>query len=271
MGEKLREAAEADLLRVWKALATGRPEPTAGVQERDGLLLVSTGLPLAFFNGAFVRPGADAADPREGADALEAVAALDAADAFFAERPVPHLFRVSPDRPDVAAALAERGLKEVPALLLMAGAIPAVLPEPPAGLELERVDDAARLGRHAALLAASFELPLDVMVGFLADVPLRDPCFLAFNALLDGEPVAASAVYVADGVAGVYDVATLPHRRSRGLGEAVTWHAVREGARHGAAVAVLQPSPMGLPVYTRMGFAVVAEWRQFLSAPPAGS
>lgn len=251
MGGGLRAAAEADLIRVWRALGSGRPDPSAGVEERDGLLLVSTGLPFAFFNGAFVLPGADART------------ALVAADAFFAERPVPYLFRVSPDCPDVAAAVAERGMKEAPALPLMALEIPAAPPPPPAGLELERVDDAARLGRHAALLAASFEVPLDVMVGFVADVPLRDPRFLAFNALLDGEPAAASAVYVADGVAGVYNVATLPHRRSRGLGAAVTWHAVREGALRGASTAVLQPSPMGLPVYQRMGFAVVAEWRQF--------
>lgn len=251
MSRELREAAERDLLRVWRALAAGRADPAAGVQEAGGLLLASTGVPFAFFNGAFASPGCDAAT------------AHGTAEAFFAARALPYLFRVSPDAPEVAAALDQAGLAETPPLELMGMAAPERTPPLPPGLAVERADTPERLGRHAALLAASFNLPVEIMVGFLGDVPLRDRRFLAFNGLLDGEPVATTAVFVQDGVAGIYDVATLPHRRGQGLGEAMTWHAVREGAARGAGVAVLQPSPMGRPVYERMGFGVVAQWRQF--------
>lgn len=250
----LREAAEGDLLRVWRALASGRPDPRAGVREDDGLLLVSTAVPFASFNGAFALAGCDAAT------------AHDTAAAYFAEKRVPYVFRVSPDAPDVAAALTHAGMTPAPPLALMATPLPERTPPLPPGLEVERADTPERLGRHAALLAASFNLPVEIMVGFLADVPLRDPRLLAFNGLLHGEPVAASAVFVEDDVAGIYDVATLPHCRGQGLGEAMTWHAIRAGLAAGAGVAVLQPSPMGLPLYARMGFGVVAEWLQFTPA-----
>lgn len=249
----LREAAEHDLLRVWRALCSGRPDPRAGVREHQGLLLVSTGVPFAFFNGAFVQPGCDAA------------AVLDRTRSYFTELQLPYLVRVSPEAPEVAQALLDDGMAEAPPLELMGMAVPDAMPPLPDGLVVQRADTAEALGRHAALLAASFQLPVEVMAGFLSDVPLRDARLLAFNGLLDGGPVAASAVFVEDGVAGIYDVATLPHRRGRGLGEAMTWQAIREGMARGARVAVLQPSPMGRPIYERMGLQVVARWRQFTS------
>lgn len=71
---------------------------------------------------------------------------------------------------------------------------------------------------------------------------------------VDGEPVAASCLVMARGLAGIYSVATLETARRRGLGSAMTMHAMLEGQRIGADEAVLQASSMGQPIYERMGF-----------------
>lgn len=65
-------------------------------------------------------------------------------------------------------------------------------------------------------------------------------------------------------IAGVTFVGTRDAYRKRGLGEAITWHAVREGAKAGCTVAALQASEMGRPIYERMGFRTVAGYRTFV-------
>ncbi len=47
--------------------------------------------------------------------------------------------------------------------------------------------------------------------------------------------------------------------------EAVTWAALREGFRRGGAFANLQASPMGRPIYERMGFITLTEYRVLIN------
>ena len=62
-------------------------------------------------------------------------------------------------------------------------------------------------------------------------------------------------------MAGIGWVGTIESARRRGYAEAVTWAAVREGFRRGAAFANLQASVMGRPIYERMGFLTLTEYR----------
>jgi ribosomal protein S18 acetylase RimI-like enzyme len=93
---------------------------------------------------------------------------------------------------------------------------------------------------------------------------LDDPYWHAYVAYSDGEPAATTQLIVADGVAGLYYVGTRAAWRSRGLGEAVTRHAVRSGAAPGCDVATLQASPVGYPVYKKIGFRDVAYYQTFV-------
>ncbi len=87
------------------------------------------------------------------------------------------------------------------------------------------------------------------------------PHLQAFVGYLDDTPVAGAAVYVTHSVAGIGWVGTRSDQRRRGYAEAVTWAAIREGFRRGATFANLQASPMGEPVYTRMGFITPTQYR----------
>jgi N-acetylglutamate synthase len=71
---------------------------------------------------------------------------------------------------------------------------------------------------------------------------------------VDNVPVSTALVAVTGSTAGVYNVATPPEHRRLGYGEALTWAAVAEGRRLGCDHSVLQASPMGAPVYHRMGY-----------------
>ena len=86
-------------------------------------------------------------------------------------------------------------------------------------------------------------------LGFEAGNPQQ-----TFLARLDGEGVGTSLAVRAGDVLGVFNVATVPGARGRGVGRAVTLAALRDGAAAGCRMAVLQASEMGHPVYERLGF-----------------
>lgn len=98
--------------------------------------------------------------------------------------------------------------------------------------------------------------------GFEAGQPLTN-----WVAWLDGVPVAAAALFVGAGVAGIYNVCTAPEARGRGIGRAVTVAAIDEGARLGLPIAVLGASEMGFPVYRRLGFREVSRLRSYTRDP----
>ena len=112
----------------------------------------------------------------------------------------------------------------------------------------------ASMGTPAAVATATFA-ELESLVG---------PTVRAVVAWHDDDPVAAAMVVVSDGVAGVNYVGTVPEARGRGLGELTTRWATNAGFDLGAEVAALQASPMGEPVYRRMGYKEITRYRWYL-------
>ena len=114
-------------------------------------------------------------------------------------------------------------------------------------------------------------MPLELVTRFVTPASLDVPSLESYLGTVDGEAVATSSLYVAGGTAGIYSVATIPSHRRRGIGAAMTWHAVARGKQHGCNVAILQASTMGKPVYEAMGFRTVAPHKTFQRQTEQGS
>lgn len=129
----------------------------------------------------------------------------------------------------------------------------------PAGdVRIERVTDAETLARWCRTVVRGFELPafveapfleLSLAMGIGPDGPVRN-----YLGTLEGHAVAASTAFLASGVAGIYNVVTLPSARRRGIGRAVTQRALRDARDAGYKVAILHSSAQGEPLYRSMGF-----------------
>ena len=88
----------------------------------------------------------------------------------------------------------------------------------------------------------------------------------AFVAWLSGEPAAAAFTMVRAGIAWVGWVATRPDLRGRGLGSLVAAAATRAGLELGADLASLEATPLGTPVYARLGFREAFRYRTYWPA-----
>lgn len=110
----------------------------------------------------------------------------------------------------------------------------------------------------ARAVSAGYGLPL--LVGSLFGVDraaARCPGKARYFAVEhDGRMVATSLVYLHDGLAGIYGVATLPEHRGKGLGAHMTAEPLRVAWELGYTTGLLQSSEMGAPVYSRIGFRI---------------
>jgi len=205
-------------------------------------------------------------------DGIAADALLDAVRDFYVRRGrVFSIWTRAHADQALEAALQTRGFLQLvgmPGMALLAD--PGTRCAPPGLTIRPAVDDQGRRDylQVTAEAYATFQQPQALSEDvFAALESVCAPHIQGFVGYVGGAPVAAAAVYVTHGVAGIGWVGTVSAHRGHRYAEAVTWAAVREGFRRGGAFASLQASPLGRPVYERMGFITPTEYRVWVGTP----
>ncbi len=184
---------------------------------------------------------------------------------FFGPKRPWRLIATGPSAVGLDAEANERGLRRVrgdPGMLLDPAGPSAAIPP---GLTLRSVEDSTTLADFATVWCRAFRIPRWILPVALPRVPPDDPehraqnrAFVGYSA---GNAVACASLTVTERVAGIANVGTVPSARGRGFGAAITGKAVEMGRELGADVAYLAASEMGFPVYARMGFRRVSDYR----------
>jgi hypothetical protein len=139
-------------------------------------------------------------------------------------------------------------------------------PDAPTELEIARVTRAEDLGAMVELEVRVFGTKREVAERFLAPTMLDVPTGRLYLARWEGEPAGMAWTSLHEGALGVFGVGTLPDFRRRGIGTTVTSFAAHDVP--GADLAWLQPTGMGRPLYTSMGFEAVDEWQVWVRPGP---
>jgi len=129
------------------------------------------------------------------------------------------------------------------------------LPQP--DLKIELVDDAESLKTWSQIVTTGFAMPsfvADALFDFWRSVGFGASPVRNYYGLLKGETVTASTLFLGAGVAGLYNVATLPAARRQGVGTAITLETLREARALGYRNGVLFSSELGVGVYRELGF-----------------
>jgi len=227
--------------------------PGGLVREDDGMFAFVSGLPVELFNGCVVTAPCSAVEldatlawlTGEGVPSQVWIA--EGLSSELGQVPLRHGFRVEDTR--------------VPGMVL--NPVPRI-PDPPPSVTVERVDEASRPEYAAIVLQSGMG---SEVAERLTSLPFAgDPDVELFLGRLEGRPVGISIAVMSPNTGGVVGVGTLPDARGRGVGTAVSWAAVAAGADRGRDPIVLQATPLGLPIYSAMGFRTVVSYVEYTRA-----
>jgi GNAT superfamily N-acetyltransferase len=225
--------------------------PGSEAREEPGRFLqVLTTVPIGFMNpvvsGALTLDGA-------GPVIAEATTAL-------RERGVPGLWWLLPSAGprDMGDRLAAYGWSLQESMPWMARPLdePFLAPRAISGLAVRRVRSSGDQAAWLEVMRSGFGLPESIARGLdrLSAAAGTDGIWLRYVAFLDGEPVGSAGLNRVGAIPGLYNVATVPGARRRGVATAVTLAALGDAKAGGAATAVLGTTEMGRGIYERLGF-----------------
>lgn len=260
----LARAAEENWIEAYCDMMNSWPQ--GYLKRRRGLLWYGCAVPHPQFNGVL----------QTHCDEAELAAAFAAVVRDFAAQGVPFRWWTFPDsRPaNLGRWLVDHGLRFEADLPGMAVDLTQLRPprRSSRGFQVRLVADLEDLASMIRIYTTGFGMPAEAVEALMeiyqsTSLRLQSP-WRHYIGWLDGEPVASATVYLGAGVAGLYDVATLPAARGRGIGAQMAFVPMQEALGAGMRAGVLQATEMGRRIYERLGFETVCHFGQYRMDPP---
>lgn len=245
------ELSIGQFVAAWKAMCA----PSRGYtsRSRDGLEIVFSGVPVAFFNVAMLT-GRDVTAEQLAAHGRDACA-------WASGTGVPWLMVVTRETllPDVdpAQVLEACGLAPIMNLTGMKASRLTPQSRTADGLTMTVPVDGAAVASILDINGVAYGMDLE------AGKTLFDAGFWRSHVPVvgysGGAPVSCAAVLMVDGLRYVAMVATDPAHQRRGFGEAVMRRALEVAAeKQGDSLTVLHATDAGQPIYARMGYEPIS-------------
>lgn len=229
-------------------------------RHEGGVALIVSGLPARIFNQVLIE-----SDNAERAAVEQAIAIT----RRRGDRFVVNLRVGADDR--FAPLMAELGLVPISDTPWMPGMALYPIPnggEPlPPDHEIVRVTDERQMADHIKATVAGFEMPEAMVRELVTMATIKRPTVAVYTGYTGGLALSTGVGVRTGNTIGLYSISTVPHARGRGYGAAVTTRVAIDGVKDGCTVAVLQASPMGFPVYERLGYRTVVEYMGYIDPP----
>lgn len=255
LGEHAGEVAASHIDHAFRAILTG---DEVSIDAHSVRLMTNT--PHPFGNFALLRDGSSLSAAEAAVEPLIPLTMPTA------------VLSITPFTPAVFGRLNLLGFQSagpMPAMVVEIDALSAT--SLPSGYTLGRVGSGPESDAWANAFTDGYELPRRIGDFFAPNIvhatTALDEPLQFFAVRKNGRIVCTSLLYLANGVAGLYCVATIPEERKRGLAAHITAEPLRMARQLGYRVGVLQSSHAGHNVYKRLGFKDVGEVPLFVRMP----
>lgn len=239
----------------------GRWQQSSQLLEREGLLFVAGSTTFPVFMNYTIRLDANIPAPE----------VIDKSKAFF--QALGRNFTIltyGQQDIDLEAVAQSAGMEQLfdsPEMILETKVEPPMLP---AAVEIRLVTEEREILDVRCISSEAYEsigIPKEQTKAYF-DVPQRllSPKLITYIAYLNGQPASTAMAIMTEQVAGIYWVGTTKAARGRGLAEACVRLSSNAGFARGAKIAALQASPMGEPIYRRIGYRTIDRVKCYLAS-----
>ena len=238
-------------ITIWKLI--GKPFPQVDTADRPGLAISWPNTHFPFYNTIFLT--------EELTDANVLQERVQEAATYMRARPYGGLFVVCLDnlsgsaKENLGGILAQAKFVQAIPMTGMAGDIlPMEAPGHPA-LRFVRISDDSTIQTFAELNCISYGVPIETSLSLVKEHTFWHEHAHGFVAYEGDQPVSTATAIINQGCIFLFLVATAPHARRKGYGEAVTRHALQTAHEaSGIRRTVLHATEPGYPVYLRLGY-----------------
>jgi len=125
-------------------------------------------------------------------------------------------------------------------------------------LEITEINDKEGLEIWADTVSKGFGVPEEILEEykktFINLEVNRNKPYTLYLATKDGVPVGTTVLYIDNGEAGLYWISTIPEARKQGIANTLINYVLKKAALEECHMAILQATPIGKPVYEKLGF-----------------
>ena len=241
----------------------GRASGKGAIDERNGILLIDSGVDYAVFNIAIIT------EPVDSVAKLELRVSL-AAEFYAARRTRWSLWvcedlldpRIRLAAPSVFARHHLHTLTQAPGmvaenLLPLSRYLPS--------MEYKVVGDAQTRTDFAHLTTICFDIPFATSQAVYQPEDAWKGDYVGYVGYLNRRAICTAAVVISDDAVGLYSIGTVPEYRRRGYAEALVRQVLQDATRiSGIRRSVLQATRAGHEMYRRLGYRDVTKFSVYI-------
>ena len=255
-----------NMLSVLSLAVKFSPHPNTAVQDLNGTLRTYTGSEYPFFNGVFNNPKNQSTSIKD--NLLENAK-------FFSERNSSFVWwwldqrDLSKEMKDELQANQYEFVGEMSGIAVELSKLkPIVISDK---YEVKKVSKPEEYNKFSDIICEAFELTENIKKDLHAIYKSYGDggYFQHYMAYDAGKPVAVLTTYVDGEVVGIYNCATIPSARKKGLCSILTHYALQDAidSKCKYAIAQLMPSAMARGLFEQMGFKTYCRFLPFLKNP----
>ncbi len=189
---------------------------------------------------------------------------IESVKAFFADRNVPWYWwmNANPSPKNIRQILEKHGMEyddpPLPAMIASLKVDVTNLPKYPENICIWQAESIEDLKAASRIRRLAFKFPEGQAISYFEDMASDWLNAKDVKLLLAGEdeasPVSIGAVIEAEGIPGLYVMATLPDQHRKGYGKAILSKIMRDAAAQGHTMMALTASQAGFGLYSQFGF-----------------